>query len=412
MQRFFLRSVPLVLSGIAFSLVGCGSNEPATSSSDAAMIEELLNSDGDLAEPADPIVAQGNPTRSVSRTQNSTRDSSGPRGERLELRLQQGDRFPLVKTIEQTLIQKSELAPAAAFTRLELTLAITVEQVTADAILLGVRYSRVSYEHDVAGQRLSFDSGSHQGAVPWDAVPYAGMVGNGFSFWLGRDNSIREMVGYKEFLERCVAQVPLDRREWLMSEISNRFGDDGVANFVDDSIGLLPYDSSVDANAATRVMLGDEWFRERRLMQPVPVHLTTHYRLISINEHTAEIDITGRVASGDASASRSSGGLRISGGHSLGRCIVDRATGLPLDMNLTRWITMKITTSDRQEVTQEKQIVTTIRAFPEARGPVAAAPQPSPIRQVSGSARSVNPNGRNPESTPQSRAVRAVYPPD
>ena len=377
MQKLAWHFGLLLLSMAGLLSSGCGSSEPSADANDTAMIDDLLQSgDANKPEPAEPIEGHhsgSSSVRPVSRSVSAAGDRSSPAalGDRLELRLQEGDRFPLVKTIEQTLQQKSEMAPAFAFTRLELTMAITVEKVTADAILLAVFYSRVNYEHDVAGQRLSFDSSNHQGSVPWDVIPYAGMVGNGFSFWLGRDNSIREMVGYKEFLERCVAQVPLDRRENLLAEISNRFGDDGVANFVDDSIGMLPFDSTVDRDSATRVLPGDRWIRERRLMQPVPIHLSTTYRLSAMNEQTAEIEITGRVASGDAAATVGAGRLRISGGHALGRCVVDRATGLPLEMNLTRLITMKITTSDAQEVVQEKQIVTTIRAFPEARGPVA-----------------------------------------
>ena len=419
MDRFRHHRRFLLLSGAGLLLTGCGSTEPASTDADTALIDELLNSDGDsvkLKEPAEPIYTEGNQgdnTQTVSRTRPADRRSgqSGARGERLELRLQKGDRFPLVKTVHQTLNQRSEIAPALAETRLELTLVITVEEVRDDAILLGVRYSRVNYAHDVAGQQLSYDSSTHQGAVPWDALPYSGMINNGFSFWLGRDNSIREMVGYKEFLERCVAEVPLERRETLLSEISNRFGDDGVANFVDDSIGLLPSDATVDPDAATRVFLGDRWTRERRLMQPVPVQLISTYRLTDINDTTAEIDITGRVASGDAAATANAGRLRIFGGHSLGRCIVDRATGLPLEMNLTRYITMKLTTADENEVVQEKTIVTTIRAFPEARGPVAAAPASTPIQRVSGFNQPQNSEPSSPaQPETRNRAVRAVYP--
>lgn len=420
MDRFRHQKRFLLLSGAGLLLTGCGTTEPASADADTALIDELLNSDGHsaakLKDPAEPVYTEDNPTdhtQTVSRTRPADRRSgqSNARGDRLELRLQKGDRFPLVKTVHQTLNQRSEQAPALAETRLELTLVITVEEVRDDAILLGVRYSRVNYAHDVAGQQLAYDSSTHAGAVPWDALPYAGMINNGFSFWLGRDNSIREMVGYKEFLERCVAQVPLERRETLLSEISNRFGDDGVANFVDDSIGLLPYDATVDPDAATRVLPGDVWTRERRLMQPVPVQLTSTYRLTNINETTAEIDITGRIASGDAAALNTAGRLRISGGHSLGRCIVDRATGLPLEMNLTRYITMKLTTADEKEVVQEKTIVTTIRAFPEVRGPVAAAPVSTPIQRVSGFNEPQN-SQPSPATQPdaRNRAVRAVYP--
>ena len=146
-------------------------------------------------------------------------------------------------------------------------------------------------------------------------------------------------------------------------------------------------------------------------MQPVPVQLTSTYRLTDINDTTAEIDITGRIASGDAAALNTAGRLRISGGHSLGRCIVDRATGLPLEMNLTRYITMKLTTADEKEVVQEKTIVTTIRAFPETRGPVTAAPVSTPIQRVSGFNEPQNPqSSSSAQPNTGSRAVRAVYP--
>jgi hypothetical protein len=190
------------------------------------------------------------------------------------------------------------------------------------------------------------------------------MVNNGFSFWLGRDNQIRGLVDYQEFLERCVAQVPQDRRETLLTELSQRFGDDGVANFVDDSIGLLPYDASVDEDSASRVMPGDVWTRERRLMQPVPVYMKSTYTLLEIEDKTARIEITGRIASGEAVNAAGDSRVRISDGRTLGHCVVDRSTGLPLDVQITRHLVIHVETDDGQEVVQEKDILTTIRGFP------------------------------------------------
>jgi hypothetical protein len=80
-------------------------------------------------------------------------------------------------------------------------------------------------------------------------------------------------------------------------------------------------------------------------------------------------------------------------------------------MNLTRYITMKLTTADEKEVVQEKTIVTTIRAFPETRGPVAAAPVSTPIQRVSGFNEPQNPqSSSSAQPNTGSRAVRAVYP--
>ena len=402
--------------------IGCGGTDSASADSDADLMTELLGPEDEAENPSQAhreSSGGGDSAESISSSVLTVSDSSKPKtknstvpvGEKLELRLKQGDRFPLVKTVEQTLVQKSDVVPAMARTKLELTLIITVEEVNNDAIRLGVQYSRVAYQHDVNGQQLSYDSANHQGAVPWDAIPYAGMVNNGFAFWIGRNNSIRELVGYKEFLERCVANVPLERRETLLSEISSRFGDDGVANFVDDTIGLLPYDNTVDENSATRVLPGDLWTRERRLMQPVPIHLTSTYRLVSLNNDLAEIEITGRVASGEAGTPSEISRLRIIGGQSLGRCIVDRATGLPLEMTLSRFMKMQLTTSDNQRVIQEKQIETTIRSYPEMRGStVGVQPQNSGLQQAGGIRTQSDFVQPIPTQSDNSRPVRAVYP--
>lgn len=403
---------------IPVSLPGCGNNDTGeTAAADDDLMSELMGPTAEpKAEPAEPLDDEPSVKNSVK--DDTTADArlasapNEPTGVRLELHLKTGDRFPLIKTVEQSLVQRSETAPATARTRLELTLAISVEQEREDAILLRVNYGRVTYEHDINGQRLSFDSQTHQGAVPWDAIPYAGMVGRGFSFWLGRDNRIRELVGYQEFLEQCVANVPLERRQTLLAEVSNRFGDDGVANFIDDSIGLLPYDATVDRENATRVMVGDEWIRNRSMMQPVPVYLTTTYRLMDINDQTAEIDITGRVAAGEAVQATGPGRVRVSGGRTMGSCTVDRATGLPLDMKLTRNLTIRVTTEDNVEVVQEKEILTKIQAFPEARGPsVRHVRAHGDIAPASGS---VTPDSRFATPIPthdeSSSAVRAVYP--
>ena len=77
-----------------------------------------------------------------------------------------------------------------------------------DDSLLKVMYSRIGYQHNINGQQLAFDSATHQGPVPAGIAPYFGMLNNGFSFWLGKDNAIKELVGYDQFLQPCVQHLP------------------------------------------------------------------------------------------------------------------------------------------------------------------------------------------------------------
>jgi hypothetical protein len=131
--------------------------------------------------------------------------------------------------------------------------------------------------------------------------------------------------------------------------------------------------------------------------------------LTDLNEQTAEIDITGRIASGETMDANQETRIRITGGHSLGQCVVDRSTGLPVDVQLTRHMTITINTSDSSPVVQDKQIITTIRAFPEARALRADSGQPSQIRPASAVVdRQAGPVTNSPK--PPQSAVRAKYP--
>ena len=300
--------------------------------------------------------------------------------EQLQLKLQIGDRFPLVKTIRQNLVQTSVAFPANATSELEMHMLIQVDDVNANGILMNVRYTRITYSHEVSGQSVAFDSETHQGDVPAAILPYAGMVNNGFSFWLGRDNRIQQVVGYREFLQRCVQHVPAERRESLLTEVSARFGDDGVANFIDDSVGLLPYNQNVAADDATRVSVGDVWYRERRLQASTPVTMKSTCRLLSLDESTAEIDITGQIANGEFYEVSSTGQTRVQvrSGRSMGSCVIDRATGLPLNLNRSRHLNLIVTAADGQVFEQEKRIETTIQTYPNSRGPVVRAQDATP----------------------------------
>lgn len=306
--------------------------------------------------------------------------------ERLELRLHPGDRFPLMKTVVQELQQSSVLGPATSQTRLELLLTLTVEEIAADRKRLGVRYNRVRYSQDVAGAKLDYDSAATRGAIPKAALPYHGLVGNGFSFWIGQDNQILEPVGFSEFLERCVRDVPLEERREVLAKFAQTTADEGIANFVDDSIGLLPYDVDGKRDGGN-VAEGDSWSRERRLLQPMPLYLKTRYTLRELTPHVAEIDVLGTVTNATTTdseaasrkvtpASAESGGVGASStpdvvvkrGSTLGSCTIDRGTGLPLKSHVERYLDMTVTLPNGLEFEQRKRTVTTIQAFPQQKG--------------------------------------------
>jgi len=316
-------------------------------------------------KPAEPSVATKPLDRKIE-AQNAS--LSEEKVEVLELNLAVNQRFPMIKTVEQTLSQASAAGISHSKSKLELILALTVEEIKADGRKrFKVRYTGVKYSHNIAGEQVQYDSHHSTGPVPPAMQAYQRLVNNGFSFWIGPDNKIVELVGFEEFLQRCLQNTPASQRETVLAKISESSGDDGIANFIDDSIGLLPY--NIDENhKGGAIRVGETWMKTRRLTQPIPMVLKTEYTLRELNDKTATINIAGDIAASKISSPINQNGksvqLYIRGGKSFGTCLIDRKTGLPLKSQIDRFLEMTVKLANGKEFEQQKQIVTTIRAFP------------------------------------------------
>ena len=298
----------------------------------------------------------------------TTEDVPSRADEKLQLRLKPGDRFPLEKTVTQTLTQNSPGGPATSRSKLELLLAITVEEIRDDRKRLAVLYQHVRYRHDVAGQVVEYDSNSPPVPVPLQVQAYHGLVNNGFSFWIGPDYKVIELVGFNDFLERCVRGVLPADRQAVLASLSVLSGDEGIANFVDDSIGLLP--AGIGGNRRDAVLeIGSSWSHQRQLTQPIPMYVSSDCTLTELNDDIAEIGIAGTITPLTAyvPSEEQNRDVRVTlrGGRSVGRCTIDRSSGLPLNSQIERRLDMVVQLADGSQFEQQKHIVTTIRAFPQ-----------------------------------------------
>ncbi len=398
-------------------LTGCGnsSTDGGASVADSDAADQSLL--GDILSDVDLTDETGEQSAGTATTGDSfvSVTSGGidatPNSNELKLRLKKGDRFPLTKTVQQTLIQNSRQSPASAQTRLDLFMEINVQDVQPESVVMQIVYKRIAYSQQIAGHSLSYDSATNRGPVPAELVPYAGMVENGFSFRLGKDNRIREVLGFNEFLQRCVQRVIPDQRQALITTLASRFGEDGVAGFVDDTIGLLPY-STTSGASPTVVAEGDEWVR-RQSLSGDSGELQTTCRLLSLGERTAEITLTGKVLPATVAAG-SQPAVSITGGRSTGSCVLNRQTGLPVEVNRSQYLQLAVRTPDGGIVQQQKQIKTTIRTA--ANGPVVqnshgiGLPVPPTIQQVSGVRSAVGVD--NISTSNLSSTTTAVYPPN
>ncbi|HBN78274.1 MAG TPA: hypothetical protein DD473_21170 [Planctomycetaceae bacterium] len=283
----------------------------------------------------------------------------------LGVKLEQGARFPLQKVVEKTLTQKTTQGTIENQERIELDMAVTVEEIRDKYKLFSVRYNRVKYQTNLNGQQVFYDSQQPPYPVPDGALVYHGMVNNGFSFWVGPDNKITEVINFNEFMKRCLLNVPQQKAEAVSQMLAQYSGQQGIANFVDDTIGLLPYDPE-SSDGSMIVRLGGNWTKSRQFSDPVPMSINNTYTLRELNEEYAKVEIMGNVSPSSASSNPGSDSvsLQVRDGHSAGMCTIDRKTGLPLESRIDHLLNMTVQANGMM-FEQQKRVVTSIRMFPE-----------------------------------------------
>ncbi|MEZ5940729.1 MAG: DUF6263 family protein [Planctomycetaceae bacterium] len=279
----------------------------------------------------------------------------------LKLQLNPGDRFPLRKVVRQELTQSTLSGqPDVSYSQLEIMFAISVEEVQSDRVKLAVRYDRVKYQHNVAGEAVYFDSTSPPAVVPIGVRAYRDMVGDGFKFWLGQDNRIVDVEGFTDFLQRCTRDVPEEMRSAVMLGMEAGSGEDGIANFVDNSIGLLPYGVAQKP--------GDMWERPRYVSRPIPMQIQNQYTLQELTDSEAVVAIRGNISAGNVGeASSDSAQVQVTGGSTQGTCTIYRKTGLPKASQVERVVNM-VVHMPTAEFRQQKRVSTTIESFPVVSG--------------------------------------------
>ena len=325
--------------------------------------EESWDEEFFAVEEAPPAEAVS--TEPASRT--SAVEPAAPLASSLALQLKVGDRFPLSKTIDQRLTQSANGEISVSTSRLELLLSLNVDAEQGGDRRITVQYHRVRFSQDVGGQQVSYSSDAPPAVLPPEVAGYAGLVGNGFAFWLTKNNQLRNLEGFEEFTRRCAAAVPPELQQQAIQALSSGQGPEGLANFVDDSIALLPFDAS------KTLQEGSLWeLPVRRISQPVPLEMTTRCIVKTMTPEFAELSLIGTLNSNEAMVrpvTASDLQVLVRGGHVAGTCRIDRATGMPAESRVDRYLEMQLVLPDGTEVQQRKDTITQIAAYLDQQPP-------------------------------------------
>ena len=325
----------ILLSFLLLLVAGCGEGSPNTTGTDQS---------------ADADVPQAPALETVE----------------LNLQLTVGDRIPLRKVVEQE-IDRSFAAtgrqPDSSRSRLEMLLALTVEDVNARGARCAVRYDRIQYSRSRGGQQLDYDSARPPVAIPLELAAYQGMVGRGFTFWIGPDHQIERTEGFANFVNAALANIPPENRSEALLGVEAGAGEDGVVDFLNDTIGLFP--------GGVPKATGDTWHHKRRIARPVPMHIDT---LCTLRELTGELavidlrgDVTPLVSTGVQTVAHEPTHMVVEHGNTVGECILFRDTGLPKESRLVQEFDLAFTFVGKPPFKEHRRVTTTIECYPLVR---------------------------------------------
>lgn len=359
---------------------GCGYFRGNSSEDDAELSElDVLDKAAPIEQVADQV-ASTVPEVAVPAPQEAV----------LELRMKVGDQFPLSKTVSHRLTQTDQGAQTVNISSSAMMLSLGVEDIRPNGMkLMKVMYHKVTYYQDIGDKKVSFSSEQPPAAVAPEAYLYAGLAKNWFQFWMGPENKITEIVGFNDFLKRCLQKIPANYAATIQQQLEATNNEDGLANFIDDSIGLLPF-SHDPAHPGVVVKEGFRWeLNPRQSNVPFQIVTKTDCFLKELKPSYAEIVLNGRISGPPTPVVvRSAAGpmkVMMKQGFCTGICRVDRNTGLPTNSEIKRDLELDIELPGGKILNQHKESVSTIISFPSqtvAAGAAPGAQQPA-VQQAS-----------------------------
>lgn len=344
---------------------GCSDFQTALRDDDVDVSDLDYEGDENLSDESDEEVAEN---KNESDTQ-PTFSARTPSSLEKHVVLKVGDRFPFLKTMEHQLTQIDEGVTQVSSSRTEIHFSLVVEIVATDGRKrLLVEFQNVQHEQSLLNQRITYSSDKPNVPVPTAALLYAGLVNNGFSFWIGSDNQVLEIVDYPDFLRRCLRNVPQANVGPLQQQLDQIDPAGAVESFVDESMGLFAAFRSPNQDRR-EAKKGDVWELDpQRFEAPVPMSIHTRCLLKEISPNTADILLTGKIEASEVpSLIRDEGcnlKIFVRGGHTSGSCRIDPQTGIPVQSEIQRTLDLIVEMEDGHQIQQTKDARSSLASIP------------------------------------------------
>jgi len=337
-MRWFSNYLILLL---CIALVGC---DHSPNSQNSEMVQEL---------PDIPPLASGSTSDATDRVDNRATSQMHA----LEL----GDQFVFEKTVTHTLTQASVASNKQSEIRINLVFTIWVEEFQNSQTRFGLRFQHVKYTQEIAGTKVVYDSQSPPDPIPAEFDAMHDLAQKKLNIWRNGHGAITRLTGLKAA-----------HSDIQTVSHSNQMQQQLINDLLDPAFQFL-----AGRKHSESVKPGQSWIWQQDFVGAVPITEKLNCFCKSANAQTSTIEVTGTINPSSNSSYQQdeiNHSIRVTNGHTIGNVRLDLTSGMPVQSNWQRYISMQVKLENGAHFEQRKDTRTELKLRPSKRGQSHPAP--------------------------------------
>jgi hypothetical protein len=252
----------------------------------------------------------------------------------LRLRLQQGQSFGVLWTMEQEITQQLPQFEQKMSQTIRMGYTHDVLQIdAAGAAVMTCTYHSVFCKLDGPMGVVEYDSSNPPDFVPPAARGFAALIGESFTATIAADGTVTDIQGVGQMLDRMVERLELPpgpMGDSLKGQLRRQFGDQALREGLERMMAIY---------ADRPVVVGDSWTKQVALSVGMPMILENAWTLKDRRDGMAIIDLRSSVKPNPEAPPLEMGPMKIRyalSGEQTGIIEIDEATGWTVRGKLTQ----------------------------------------------------------------------------
>jgi hypothetical protein len=212
---------------------------------------------------------------------------------------------------------------------------------------ISATYSRVKSSQRFGMQTVEFDSNNMPDYIDPSMIGYKLLIGSKLSLEVTPEGKVKSLEGFEEIVDKLIENLNIPdspQRDQIISGLRSQFGDEAMRQSFEQMTSFYP-DHAVN--------IGDDWHSVNSINLGFPIIVESDYKLLSVNEGIAEIDVNSNIRSDPTSSGIDMGQFTLTyniEGAQDGSIEMDEKSGLPTRSDIQQSFSGTVSVSEAPDL--------------------------------------------------------------